>query len=80
MAQPFLTNGRGYSTVYLTTGCSGFYSGMTLTHVYNLPGSYTVVVTATNCGTATAVLSRTLAVASPMWRIYLPLVIRRWSL
>ncbi|MGC8960656.1 MAG: PKD domain-containing protein, partial [Chloroflexia bacterium] len=39
--------------------------GMTLTHIYEAPGIYTVVLTATNCATATAVLSRTLRVLAP---------------
>ncbi len=36
--------------------------GQVVTHTYHLPGLYTVVLTATNCETATAVVSHTVAV------------------
>jgi|GEM_PF-2592599 len=39
--------------------------GAVVTHTYDAAGSYTVVLTATNCGTATAVTSHTIAVTGP---------------
>jgi PKD repeat protein len=38
-------------------------SGQTITHTYSLAGAYTVVMTATNCTTATAIVSNTVTVA-----------------
>ena len=49
--------------------------GATAVHTYTLPGDYTVVLTATNCG-GTAVTTQTVTVAPLIWKVYLPVVVK----
>jgi PKD repeat protein len=51
----------GYSW---TLGDGNWKEGAVVTHTYDMPGIYTVVLTATNCATATATVTHTITVES----------------
>jgi uncharacterized repeat protein (TIGR01451 family) len=52
-------------------------TGPVVTHTYTLPGTYTVVLTATNCGGSGVVVAQEeVVVAAYVQRIYLPLVVK----
>lgn len=50
-------------------------NGQVVTHTYDIAGTYTVVVTATN-GCDMAQTMHTVTVIAPIWRVYLPIVAR----
>ncbi len=67
----FTASASGTAPITFTWGLGDgtLAQGAQVSHTYTLPGTYTVWMTATNCATATAVVSHTLLVASctPVW-------------
>ncbi len=58
-------------------GDGGTGPGALVSHTYALPGTYTVILTATNCAGAGRAAVREVLTVLP-WRIYLPLILRSW--
>ncbi len=71
-------NGLEPITYAWSFGDGGTGTGPTVQHTYTQAGTYTVVMTATNCG-GDVPISHTVVVAGPPvqeWKVYLPIVIK----